>query len=67
MEREGIAKYIAKQNVPFPWQEAIQLIQPGEMAPDFTLESTQGMFTLSSLRGQQSAVLIFYPRDNTPG
>ena len=43
------------------------MIQPGEMAPDFTLESTHGTFTLSSLRGEKSAVLIFYPRDNTPG
>lgn len=43
------------------------MIQPGEMAPDFTLESTQGTFTLSALRGEKHAVLIFYPRDNTPG
>jgi len=43
------------------------MIQPGETAPDFTLESTQGPFTLSSLRGEAHAVLIFYPKDNTPG
>jgi peroxiredoxin len=43
------------------------MIQPGELAPDFTLESTQGPFTLSALRGAKHAILIFYPRDNTPG
>jgi peroxiredoxin Q/BCP len=43
------------------------MITPGEQAPDFTLDSTAGSFTLSSLRGQKHAVLIFYPKDNTPG
>ncbi len=43
------------------------MIQPGELAPDFTLESTQGRFTLSALRGERRVLLIFYPRDNTPG
>jgi peroxiredoxin len=43
------------------------MIQPGELAPDFTLESTQGSFTLSALRGTKRAVIIFYPKDNTPG
>lgn len=43
------------------------MIQPGELAPDFTLESTQGSFTLSALRGQKNALLIFYPKDNTAG
>ncbi len=43
------------------------MIQPGEMAPDFTLESTEGPFTLSALRGLKRALIIFYPRDNTPG
>lgn len=53
--------------MPVPVQEATDMIQPGELAPDFTLESTQGFFTLSSLRGEQHTVLIFYPKDNTPG
>lgn len=43
------------------------MIQIGEVAPDFTLESTQGSFQLSALQGKKTAVLIFYPRDNTPG
>ncbi len=43
------------------------MIQAGTMAPDFSLESTKGPFMLSSLRGNKNAVLIFYPKDNTPG
>jgi peroxiredoxin len=43
------------------------MIRVGEHAPDFTLQSTQGTFTLSGLQGQKHALLIFYPKDNTPG
>lgn len=43
------------------------MISVGEHAPDFTLESTKGSFTLSSLQGHQDVLLIFYPKDNTPG
>lgn len=43
------------------------MIQSGELAPDFTLDSTQGPFVLSALRGTQHAVIIFYPKDNTGG
>lgn len=43
------------------------MIRVGGEAPDFTLESTQGTFRLSALRGEKAVVLIFYPRDNTPG
>lgn len=34
--------------------------------PDFTVPSTGGDLTLSSLRGKK-VVLYFYPKDNTPG
>ena len=38
-----------------------------DMAPDFTLPSTDGSdVTLSALRGQK-VVLFFYPRDDTSG
>jgi thioredoxin-dependent peroxiredoxin len=37
----------------------------GERAPDFTLEGTQGSFTLSEHRGEK-VVLLFYPGDDTP-
>ncbi len=42
-------------------------LQPGDVAPDFTLPSTQGgTVRLSSLRGKV-VVLYFYPKDDTPG
>ena len=43
------------------------MLQPGQAAPDFTLQTTTGPFSLSALRGRSNAVLIFYPKDNTPG
>jgi len=43
------------------------VINEGDQAPDFTLQSDAGAdVTLSSLRGRP-VVLYFYPRDDTPG
>ena len=43
------------------------MINEGDQAPDFTLQSDTGTeVTLSSLRGRP-VVLYFYPRDDTPG
>lgn len=40
----------------------------GERAPDFSLPATRvGTFSLGELRGRKHAVIIFYPKDNTPG
>ncbi len=39
--------------------------KPGQPAPDFTLEGTDGPFTLSAHRGER-VVLLFYPGDETP-
>ena len=36
----------------------------GDEAPDFTLEGTEGPFTLSEHRGER-VVLLFYPGDDT--
>jgi peroxiredoxin Q/BCP len=36
----------------------------GDPAPDFTLEGTEGTFTLSAHRGER-VVLLFYPGDET--
>lgn len=36
----------------------------GDPAPDFTLEGTEGPFTLSEHRGER-VVLLFYPGDDT--
>lgn len=38
----------------------------GKKIADFTAESTDGKFKLSSLKGKY-IILFFYPRDNTPG
>jgi peroxiredoxin Q/BCP len=39
--------------------------KPGDPAPDFELEGTEGRFKLSEHRGSR-VVLLFYPADNTP-
>lgn len=42
-------------------------LQPGDIAPDFTLPDGDGnSVSLADLRGKW-VVLYFYPRDNTPG
>jgi peroxiredoxin Q/BCP len=38
---------------------------PGDRAPDFELQGTDGPFKLSDHRGER-VVLLFYPGDNTP-
>ncbi len=48
--------------------EASSLPRVGELAPDFTLPSTEGHdISLEEFRGKQAVVLYFYPRDDTPG
>ena len=43
------------------------MVDAGDLAPDFTLESDAGeTVKLSSLRGKP-VVLYFYPKDDTPG
>jgi peroxiredoxin Q/BCP len=43
------------------------VLEPGDEAPDFTLDDQNGEpLTLSDLRGQ-TVVLYFYPRADTPG
>ena len=43
------------------------MIQTGDIAPDFELETHEGRkLRLSSLRGRP-VVLFFYPKDATPG
>jgi peroxiredoxin len=40
--------------------------QVGELAPDFTLPSTQGSVRLSEHLAKQPVLLVFYPGDDTP-
>jgi peroxiredoxin len=48
-------------------QETASEVKVGDTAPDFTLkDQDQKDWTLSSLRGQKNAVLIFYPLDWSP-
>jgi peroxiredoxin Q/BCP len=43
-------------------------VRVGQAAPDFTLNDQYGMpVTLSEFRGDQTVVLYFYPKDDTPG
>lgn len=44
-------------------------LTPGETAPDFTLESTQGTLTLSHLLADadKGVIVYFYPKASTPG
>lgn len=41
-------------------------LQTGDIAPGFSLPSTEGTVSLDSYRGEW-VVLYFYPKDNTPG
>jgi len=42
------------------------VVEAGQQAPDFALESDSGeTVTLSDLRGK-SVILYFYPKDETP-
>lgn len=43
------------------------VLQAGDKAPDFTLDSTQGQISLAQYRGARRVLLIFYPQDATPG
>src|SRR5680860_1282369 len=44
------------------------LIEVGAVAPDFTLKNDEGdEFHLADLRGYVRAMLVFYPKDFTPG
>jgi thioredoxin-dependent peroxiredoxin len=41
-------------------------LEPGAVAPDFTLPADEGEVSLSGFRGKW-VVLYFYPKDDTPG
>jgi thioredoxin-dependent peroxiredoxin len=41
-------------------------LQEGQIAPEFTASSTEGVISISKFKGHP-VVLYFYPRDDTPG
>jgi peroxiredoxin Q/BCP len=44
------------------------MLTVGQEAPDFSLKTQDGeTVTLSDLRGKKRALLVFYPKDQTPG
>jgi peroxiredoxin len=46
---------------------AMSIIQPGQEAPDFELDSQdQETVKLSSFKGSKNVLLVFYPLDFTP-
>ena len=47
---------------------ASRMLRVGESAPGFSLPDQNGnVVTLADFQGEQNVVLVFYPRDNTPG
>lgn len=43
------------------------MLQVGTFAPDFTLSGSHEATVTLSKRGSSYAVLVFYPKNNTPG
>jgi len=43
------------------------MLQPAEIAPDFSLDGSRGRRVTLSKRNADYTVLVFYPKDNTPG
>ena len=63
-----LAAAMACTAVPVVHAEETPPVTVGDEAPDFTLPNAAGEdVTLSELRGEQSVLLAFYPRDFTPG
>lgn len=43
------------------------MLQIGDIAPAFEADSSQGLVRLQDYLGKRPVVLIFYPKDETPG
>ena len=67
--KRAINPEIPKENYPKVIEHArfLSMIDIGASAPDFTLPaSTGGEVTLSSFRGNNNVLLVFYPLAFTP-
>lgn len=50
------------------FQKTKSKVEVGDVAPDFTLPSQSGeMVSLKDFLGNRPVVLVFYPKDHTPG
>ena len=46
----------------------IRLLPPGDRAPPFILQGSDGRpYALHALRAESHVLLVFYPGNNTPG
>ncbi len=46
----------------------VKELEEGDMAPDFSLPSSEGRtISLKEFRGKKTVLLYFYPKDDTPG
>ena len=43
------------------------MLEIGETAPDFTLDGSGGRRVTLSERPNEYTILVFYPKNNTPG
>ncbi len=58
------AGVLSAQSQPAPTRTHLKV---GDLAPDFTLPSTNGKFTLSDSRGKKTVVLAFFSAAFTGG
>ncbi len=58
------AGVLSAQSQPAPTRTHLKV---GDLAPDFTLPSTNGKFTLSDYRGKKTVVLAFFSAAFTGG
>mmetsp|Transcript_4781 Transcript_4781/g.7236 ORF Transcript_4781/g.7236 Transcript_4781/m.7236 type:complete len:185 (+) Transcript_4781:164-718(+) len=49
-------------------RNSLKMVKAGDVAPDFTLNDSEGKpFKLSSLKGKKNVVLFYFPKSDTPG